>query len=130
MNPVRHRARRIPEKMRHLGACQTLGDEHHPMEAVPIPGFLGSTDLILQPEDEVLRVSNNKRLHATRKTHGTHHAQFFMSLCLASYLTQQIICDELLVVCQFLKVGYKRFSLMRALAVVKRQSTLVAVVLR
>src|SRR3954468_19759653 len=83
MNPVRHRARRIPEKMRHLGACQTLGDEHHPMEAVPIPGFLGSTDLILQPEDEFLRVSNNKRLHATRKTHGTHHAQFFMSLCLA-----------------------------------------------
>src|SRR3982751_625300 len=35
-----------------------------------------------------------------------------------------------LVVHQFLKVGYKRFSLMRALAVVKRQSTLVAVVLR
>src|SRR3954451_14816448 len=84
MNPVLHRAWRIPEKMRHLGACQTLGDEQDPMEAVPIPGFLGSTDLILQPEDEFLRVSNNKRLHATRKTHGTHHAQFFMSLCLTS----------------------------------------------
>src|SRR4051812_11765959 len=40
------------------------------------------------------------------------------------------MANDPLVVCQFLKVGYKRFSLMRALSVVKRQSTLVAVVLR
>ena len=90
LNPGLHRARRLPAKRRHLGASQSLGDEQHPREAVPIPGLLGSTDLLLPPEEDFLRVSNNQRLHATRKTQGNHPAQLFMSLCLNQGLRRHL----------------------------------------
>ena len=82
-NPILHRPRRVAQQPGHLGAGHSLGYQQHTVEAVVVAGILGASDLILQSEDDAVRVGYAQWSHALRRTHPVYYTQVLMTLCLA-----------------------------------------------
>ena len=85
-NPILHRPRRVAQQPGHLGAGHSLGYQQHTVEAVVVAGILGASDLILQSEDDAVRVGYAQWSHALRRTHPVYYTQVLMTLCLTSVL--------------------------------------------
>ena len=85
-NPILHRPRRVAQQPGHLGAGHSLGYQQHTVEAVVVAGILGASDLILQSEDDAVRVGYAQWSHALRRTHPVYYTQVLMTLCLAAHL--------------------------------------------
>ena len=83
-NPILHRPRRVAQQPGHLGAGHSLGYQQHTVEAVVVAGILGASDLILQSEDDAVRVGYAQWSHALRRTHPVYYTQVLMTLCLTS----------------------------------------------
>ena len=81
-NPILHRPRRVAQQPGHLGAGHSLGYQQHTVEAVVVAGILGASDLILQSEDDAVRVGYAQWSHALRRTHPVYYTQVLMTLCL------------------------------------------------
>ena len=90
-NPILHRPRRVAQQPGHLGAGHSLGYQQHTVEAVVVAGILGASDLILQSEDDAVRVGYAQWSHALRRTHPVYYTQVLMTLCLEKH--QQIRKD-------------------------------------
>jgi hypothetical protein len=58
LNPPFHRGGVLSQPIRNLVATNPLGGEQHPVQAVVVTGFLGTTNLILQGKDHGGRIGN------------------------------------------------------------------------
>ncbi len=67
VHPIFHRARSVSQQLTDLGTGHALGDQQHPMEAVIIPRFFRTANLILQSQNDRLGIRNLKWSHAPMK---------------------------------------------------------------
>jgi hypothetical protein len=66
-NPIFHRPRSISQQPTDLRTGHALGHQQHPVESVIIAGFFRTANLVLQPQNDCLGISNLEWSHAYMK---------------------------------------------------------------
>lgn len=65
VDPILHRARRIPQQARHRWALHPLGHQEHSMQPMVVARFLGPPNLILQSKHDGRSIGNAQWFHAS-----------------------------------------------------------------
>lgn len=70
VDPILHRPRRIPEKLRRTSCAQALGDHQNGVKAVVVPSMLSPSDLILESHHHHIGIFDLECSHANTLAHS------------------------------------------------------------